>query len=434
MTVRIDRIDGRRGFFRPGDEILSIGSRPVEDQLDALFLTEGDGRARFAIRRDGRLLSRTIPLAELARRRAVFQDMRFIRCRSKCIFCFMDQMPPGMRSSLYEKDDDYRLSFLFGNFVTLNDVRDRDLARILDLRLSPLYVSVHAVRGSVRARLFGRPMRRDILEDLRRLARGGIRMHAQIVLVPGVNDGAVLRETVRELSALRPSCLTAAIVPVGVTAHRAGLPRLRRPTVAESRALIDWVAREQERFRKRHGGDRFLHLADEFYLTANRILPPAEAYEDFPQLSNGVGTCRHFLMRLAEDIERANARGSRLKRVSVATGVLGARFLRRYAEPLLSAMRPPVSLRLIVVRNRLFGPSVTVSGLLCGRDIVRAARRSRVTGCLVIPPNAVNHEGRFLDDMRLVDIERELGVPVVLARSTFLDTRVVSKCRKEYAS
>ncbi len=433
MTVRIERIDGKRGFFRPGDEILSIGTRAVEDQLDALFLTAGDGKARFAIRRDGRSMSRTLPLAELSRQGAVFREMKFIRCRSKCIFCFMDQMPPGMRPSLYEKDDDFRLSFLFGNFITLNDLRDRDLARILDLRLSPLYVSVHAVRRSVRERLFGRPMRRDIMKDLRRLARGGIRMHAQIVLVPGVNDGAALRETVRELAALHPACLTAAIVPVGVTGHRAGLPLLRRPGVAESRALIDWAAREQERYRVRFGGERFLYLADEFYLAANRVLPPADAYGDFPQLSNGVGACRDFLMRLAGDIERARPRAP-LKRITVATGALGARFLRRYAEPLLEEMRPPVSLRLVVVRNRLFGPSVTVSGLLCGRDIVRAARRSRISGCLVIPPNAVNHEGRFLDDLRAADIARELGVPVVVARSTFLENRVANQCRKGCSS
>ncbi len=431
MTVRIDRINGTQGFLRSGDEIVSIDERPVRDQLDVLFLTAGDGKARFAVRRGGRLLARVLPLAAVARQRPVFEDMRFIPCRSKCIFCFMDQMPPGMRPSLYEKDDDYRLSFLFGNFVTLNDIRDRDLERIVELRLSPLYVSVHAVRPGVRERLFGRPLRRDILADLRRLARGGIRMHAQIVLVPGINDGGTLRETVRELAALHPACESAAIVPVGVTAHRARLPRIRRATAAECRELIDWAAGERERLRARFGTTCFLHLADEFYLTANRVLPPAETYGDFAQLSNGVGTCRHFLMKLEDDLERASARGRLPQRITVATGVLGARFLRRYAVPLLSKSRPPVSLRIVAVRNRLFGPAVTVSGLLCGRDIVDAARRSRIRDCLVIPPSAVNYEGRFLDDMSARDIERELRVPVVVARSTFLEHRVANKCRKE---
>ena len=431
MTVRINRVDGKPGFFRPGDEILTIGSRPIEDQLDALFFTAGEGKARFTVRRGGRLRARTLTFAAFARERIVFDAMRFIPCRSKCIFCFMDQMPAGMRPSLYEKDDDYRLSFLFGNFITLNDVRERDLARIIELRLSPLYVSVHAVRKSVRERLFGRPMRRSIVEDLHRLASAGIVMHAQIVLIPGINDGAALRETVRELAALYPACRSVAIVPVGVTKHRTGLPRLRRVTVAESRALLDWAERERDRLKKRTGGDCVLHLADEFYLATNRTLPPTDEYGDFPQLSNGVGACRSFLIQLERDIERAKRRAKNPQCVTVATGVLGAKFLRRYAAPLIAERLPSLSLRLLVVRNRLLGPAVTVSGLLSGGDIVRAAGRDRAAGCLVIPPNAVNHDGRFIDDMKVRDIQRELGIPVIVARSTFLENLVAKGCRKE---
>jgi putative radical SAM enzyme (TIGR03279 family) len=343
----------------------------------------------------------------------------------------MDQMPAGMRSSLYEKDDDYRLSFLFGNFITLNDIRERDLARIVELRLSPLYVSVHAVRRSVRERLFGRPMRRSIMKDLHRLASAGIIMHAQIVLIPGFNDGPVLRETVRRLAALYPACRSVAIVPVGITKHRAGLPPLRRLTVDESRKLLDWAERERSRFAARRGGDCFLHLADEFYLATNRVLPSADTYGDFPQLSNGVGACRSFLIQLERDMDRAKRRAKNPRCVTVATGVLGAGFLRRYAAPLMAERLPELSLRIIVVRNRLFGPAVTVSGLLSGRDVIRAARRGRAAGCLVIPPNAVNHDGRFIDDLSVRDIERDLGIPVVVAHSTFLESRVVKCCRKE---
>ncbi len=429
MTVRIDRVDGAPGFFQPGDEILSIGSRRIEDQFDALFFTAGEGKARFSVLRGGRVRSRTLTFAAFARARIVFDAMSFIPCRSKCVFCFMDQMPAGMRPSLYEKDDDYRLSFLFGNFITLNDVRERDLARIAALRLSPLYVSVHAVRKSVRGRLFGRPVRRNILEDLRRLARAGVVIHAQIVLVPGINDGAALRETVRELAALYPACASIAVVPVGVTRHRSGLARLRRVTVAESRALLDWAAGERDRLKRVTGGDCVLHLADEFYLMAGRVLPPAADYGDFPQLSNGVGAGRSFLIRLERDIERAKRRADLPRGVAVATGVLGARFLRRYAEPLIAERLPSFSLRLVVVPNILFGPTVTVSGLLSGADIARAARRHRDARCLVIPPNAVNHEGRFIDDMNARDLERELGIPVVVARSTFLENRVARACK-----
>jgi putative radical SAM enzyme (TIGR03279 family) len=430
MTVCIDRVDGKRGFFRPGDEIVAIDSRRIEDQLDALFLTAGEEKVRFTLRRRGRLISHTLTGAAFTREGVVFEAMRFIPCRSKCIFCFMDQMPAGMRPSLYEKDDDYRLSFLFGNFITLNDVREKDLARIIELRLSPLYVSVQAVQERIRERLFGRPTRRNILEDLRRLARAGIVLHAQVVLVPGVNDGAALRETVRELAALYPACASIAVVPVGVTRHRTGLPLLRRVTVAESRALLEWAGRERDRLKRRTGGDCLLHLADEFYLATNRVLPSAGEYGDFPQLSNGVGSCRFFLMQLERDIERAKRRAGNPRCVTVATGVLGARFLRRYALPLIAGRMPSLSLRILVVRNRLLGPGVTVSGLLSGADIVRSARRARVEGCLVIPPNAVNHAGRFIDDINARAIERELGIPVVVAHSTFLENRVARMCRK----
>jgi NifB/MoaA-like Fe-S oxidoreductase len=235
---------------------------------------------------------------------------------------------------------------------------------------------------------------------------------------------------VRELAALYPACASIAVVPVGVTRHRTGLPRLRRVTVAESRALLDWAGRERDRLRRRTGGDCLLHLADEFYLATNRVLPSAGEYGDFPQLSNGVGSCRAFLMQLERDIERAKRRAGNPRCVTVATGVLGARFLRRYALPLIAERMPSLSLRLLVVRNRLLGPAVTVSGLLSGADIVRSARRNPAAGCLVIPPNAVNHGGRFIDDMNARDIERELGIPVVVAHSTFLETRVARMCRK----
>lgn len=431
MTVRIKRVAGTSSFFKPGDEIVTIGSRPAEDQLDVLFRTAGPGSARFTIRRGTRTRSRVLTFAEFARSRLVFDEMRFLRCRSNCIFCFMDQMPRGMRASLYEKDDDYRLSFLFGNFVTLNDVGDRDIARIIRLGLSPLFVSVHAVRAAVRERIFGRPTRRDIMEDLARLARAGIVLHTQIVLVPGVNDGAVLRDTVRKLFRLYPACRSVAVVPVGLTKHRSELPLLHGVTPGEARALITWAARENARLAQTTGGEAFIQLADELFLATGRALPPAAAYGDFPQLANGVGLCRHFLAALEEDIARLSRRRPAQASLTIATGTIGARFMRRYVIPLLERRLPRVSLRILVVRNTVFGPAVGVSGLLSGQDILRAAHRalSKVE-CLVIPANAVSHEGIFLDDLKPADLERELGVPVIAARSTFLESRVLRRCNE----
>jgi putative radical SAM enzyme (TIGR03279 family) len=431
MTVRIERVDGTSGFFKPGDEIISIDARPVRDQLDVLFLTAGEKHVRFTIRRGPRSLSREVTAEGLSRARLALEGMRFLRCGSACIFCFMDQMPPGLRRSLYEKDDDYRLSFLFGNFVTLNDVRERDLERIIRLHLSPLYVSVHAARRRVRERIFGRPLRRDIMEDLSRLAKAGIVLHAQIVLVPGVNDRSVLRDTVRRLFSLHPACRTVAIVPVGLTAHRDELPPLRRLTPTEARTLIDWAEIERRRLARITGGEPFVHLADEFYLMANRTLPTAESYGDYPQLSNGVGLCRHFLEALEADLERLRRRPARRVSLTLATGTLGARFMRRYALPAVAQRAAGVSIRVLPVRNRLFGPQVGVSGLLSGGDIIRAARRAGpLRGCLVIPPNAVNHEGLFLDGLRTRDVERALAVPVIAARSTFLENAVTRRCAR----
>lgn len=431
MGAKIARVEGVSRFFRAGDEIVSIDGRAVADQLDAVYLSSGDGAARIAIERGGDRFTRKVSLDSFARSRIVFEEMRFMRCRSRCLFCFMDQMPAGLRPSLYEKDDDYRLSFLYGNFVTLNDVTERELDRIASLRLSPLFVSVHAVDRRVRERIFGRRMRRDIVRDLRRLARAGVAIHAQIVLVPGVNDGPALERTVETLGRLYPGCRSVAIVPVGVTAHRRGLPKLRRPSAAQSRLLVAWAERLRERWRRRTGGESFLHLADEIYLASGRALPAAERYDGYPQLSNGVGMCRLFLEELEADAALLARRRRAFDGPVVVTGELGARFLRRYAEPLLARALPGFRLRLLRVPNELFGPRVGVSGLLVGRDIIRAAGRRRgARGCLVIPGNSLDHEGRFLDDLRPADVARALDRPVVVARRTFLEPAVVRRCAK----
>jgi putative radical SAM enzyme (TIGR03279 family) len=430
MTARIARVLGTSSFFKPGDEIILIGSKRVADQLDVLFRTEGTGKARVTIRRSERTRSRVLSMRSFQRARLVFEKMRFIRCRSKCIFCFMDQMPPGLRESLYEKDDDYRLSFLFGNFITLNDVHDTDIRRIIELRLSPIYISVHATEARARKRIFGRSMRRDIMKDMERLARAGITIHAQIVLVPGVSDGAVLRETVRRLFDLYPSCRSVAVVPVGLTKHRQALPLIDAVSKADSRKLIAWAEQEREKFEAQTGGDRFLHLADEFYLSTDRKLPSEETYDGFPQLANGVGMCRFFLSQLEKDIARPKSRAAANASMTIATGTLGARFFRRSVIPLLEERVPTLALRILVVRNRLFGRTVTVSGLLSGADIMHAARHKRISGCLVIPRNAVNHDGYFLDGLRPADLSRDLNIPVLVPRSTFLENRIMKRCRE----
>jgi putative radical SAM enzyme (TIGR03279 family) len=431
MPVRVQRVGGKQTGFRRGDEIIAIDGTPVADQLDVIFLTaRGQPRARFTVRRGGVIFTRTITARGFDGARLEFEPMRFIRCRSKCIFCFMDQMPRGMRSSLYEKDDDYRLSFLFGNYVTLGDLTEREMRRIIDLGLSPLYISVHAIDKRVRARVFGRPLRRSIEHDMERLARHGIIMHAQIVVVPGVNDGRVLNDTVERLFRLYPECRSVALVPVGLTKHRKGLPRIRSVSRDEARAIIDWASGKRRTFLGRSGGRHFVHLSDEFYLLARRALPPMDAYDDFPQLANGVGMCRLFLDRLARDAARLASGPTQRARLAIITGALGARFMRRYVLPYVAEHLPSVRIDLIAVVNRLFGRVVGVSGLLAGADIQCAVQAHRpVRGCLVIPPNALNHDGLFLDDMTAGELGKALGIPVVVPDVTFLEPAVLKRCR-----
>jgi putative radical SAM enzyme (TIGR03279 family) len=409
---------------------VSINERPVEDQLDIVFLTEGETSRRFTVRRTGgEVVSRILSPGSFKRAKLVLEEMEFERCHSRCIFCFVDQMPNGLRPSLYEKDDDYRLSFLFGNYITLNDIGKRDIERILALHLSPLYISVHAIDRRVRERLFGRRLRRDIKKTIDTLARGGVTIHAQVVLVPGINDGAVLDETIEELFAFFPAVRSVAVVPVGLTDHRAGLPVIEPATERSARALIRWAEKKRESFEYKTGGERFLYLSDEWYLLARRVLPSYEAYGEFWQIANGVGICRRFIESVEHDAEKLRNRAAPPFGMTIVTGALGGRFMRRYVVPLLASRLPACRLQLLVVRNRLFGNRVGVSGLLAGRDIIRTfRRRGKATSCLVLPPNAVNHDGLLIDDLSPGDIGLELGVPVLMPEDTFLEDHVVRAC------
>lgn len=436
MPVRIASVCGKSRFFRPGDEILSIDSRPVEDQLDLLYLTQQEGTARFTIRRkNGNVIKRPLSIESFENARLVFEEMKFLTCRSKCIFCFVDQMPFGLRKSLYIKDDDYRLSFLFGNYITLNAIGEREVKKIIELKLSPLYVSVHAVDRKLRELLFGRRMRGSILRVMKRLARGGITMHAQVVLIPGINDGPALEETVSKLFGLYPACRSVAIVPVGLTRHRADLNPMRGVNEDEARAIINWAEVERREFANRTGGVHFLHLSDEFYLLARRVLPREHAYDGFPQLANGVGMCRLFVKRARRDIERLRRSGLSKSNMTIVTGAIGGLFLKRYVFPMITQQCPQLNIKPIIVRNNLFGRSVGVTGLLSGADIIQAVTRGGgVSGCLVLPPNALNHEGLLIDDCTPKDLEKELGARVFVPRDTFLENRIVRNCAGGAAS
>lgn len=430
MSVTVKSREGSSRTFGPGDEILSIDSRRVRDQLDLFFHTAGEGTAVFEIRKaDGRIMEKAVSLDRFRRAGLVFEEMKFKRCKSKCIFCFVDQMPRGLRRTLYFKDDDFRLSFLFGNYITLNDVSGRDIARIIDMHLSPLYISVHSVDPGIRERLFGKTLRRDILADIAELAAAGITMHAQIVLVPGINDGSVMEETVRRLFDHYPAVLSVSVVPVGLTGHRTGLVELRSVTAPEARRIIDSAGILRGEFLERTQGERFLHLADELYLLAGRKIPGETAYDGYPQIANGVGMCRDFIERTKADIERLRGKLQSKVRMTIVTGTLGGKFMRRYILPPVTAALPRIEIDLAVVRNRLFGASVGVSGLLAGEDMLHTIKNNiKTDGCIVLPPNALNCDGLLIDNKRPAHIGRALGARVLVPETSFLERRIIRAC------
>ena len=392
-----------------GDRILAINGRRLRDAIDFQFHA-ADGRLALDVERDGRRRAAALtrrPGLDLGIDLEAPRPGEISTCANKCVFCFIHQLPRGMRRSLYVKDDDFRLSFLHGNYITLTDLDEAALQRIVDQRLSPLYVSVHATDPDLRHALLGRPRASaDILPRLERLAKAGIRMHAQIVLCPGLNDGVHLERSVRELAPLHPHVVTAAVVPVGLTRHRERLPALRTLTDDEARGLVRTVEAWQADFRRTLGG-RFVFLGDEVYLQAGAPLPPAAAYEGFPIAEDGIGLVRRFEDGLVRARRRHRAVAGRA--VTIVSGTLYASRLER----LLRAAAPGA--RVVAVPNAFFGGSVAVAGLLTGQDIQRTLAAVPDLGEAVLVPTVAlrDGEGVFLDDLTPADLTRHLGVPVV---------------------
>jgi putative radical SAM enzyme (TIGR03279 family) len=422
-TVRPGSPAARAGL-RAGDRVLAVDGLAPEDALDVMVAI-AEERFEVGYGRGGRRR-----LARVSRRMgqdwgARLEPPPLRRCGNRCRFCFVDQMPPGLRPSLYVKDEDYRHSFLYGNYVTMSNVSGRDVERIKRLRLSPLYISVHATDERVRRDLLGRARTLPILPLLKSLTAAGIVLHTQAVVCPGVNDGRVLEKTVSDLGRLRPGVRSLAIVPVGLSGHRAGLPVLRAIDAAQAAGLVKKVRVWQEGFR-RTGPMRFVYATDEWYLRAGLPVPAAGAYDGFPQIENGVGIVRQFLDGCRAACRRLPARATPARRVLVPVGILAAGVVERALKPL--ARMPGVSLEVVPVPNRLFGESVTVTGLLGGADLaaalagkIRGATRVLIAGDMVR-----DGEDVFLDDLSLGDLGRSLHArvkqvnsPAELVRAVF---------------
>jgi putative radical SAM enzyme (TIGR03279 family) len=398
----------------PGDTITEIDGTPINDFLDFYIAAFGPKHTVMVLRGDA--------CHEIALRRGIAEDtgaetgLEGLKpCDNRCIFCFVDQLPPDLRPELYFKDEDYRLSFLHGNYLTLTNLRPADERRIVEMHLSPLYVSVHTTDEGVRGRLLGRRPKVPVLNALARLGRQGIRFHTQIVVVPGFNDGENLRRTLGDLSRLHRMILSISVVPVGLTRHRQRLPELRPVDRDLAVAIVDHVAKLNAAMRKKIGRG-VVCASDEMFTLADLEIPPASYYDDFPQIENGVGLVRQLVDEAKTVRVPSSLRG---KHVRFVTGYLarpyieevGARFTRR-----------GLRVEVVAVENTLLGPTVTVSGLLPGKAMIDALRRMPRCDAIVLPPDVVNADNVTLDDIHVSLIGSGLATPVVVAHSSLKQT------------
>jgi putative radical SAM enzyme (TIGR03279 family) len=410
-----------RAGVRAGDELVAIDGVPIRDGIDVAYalgaLDEGD-ECEWGLEREGQALPVSLPCERPDALGIEIAPDAVRTCPNRCVFCFIDQLPPGLRDSLYVKDEDYRLSFAFGNYVTLTNLSDDDYERIAEQRLSPLYVSVHATDDRVRRQMLGSPGAPSVLEALGRLAADGIEVHTQIVVCPGRNDGEVLEATLNDLASLGGAVRSIAIVPVGLTAHRGGLAAVRAVTPDGAAALVDAVERWQERFREARGR-AMAYAADELYLLAGRELPPIEAYEDLPQLENGVGLLRSFEADFNDRVGWLAGKIADPVRVTVVTGTLAAPFLERVIVPALAGVG--VDGRVLAVENTLMGTPVTVAGLLPGADLARAIGDAPAADLFLVPGEALNEDGLTLDGMTVEAVARAAGGRRVVATNDLID-------------
>ncbi len=404
VAVDPDSPLGKR--VRVGDRLLSIQGQAVRDELDLAFLSaetqvrveylrQGESEPkRFRVRKDW---DESLGVE--------IEPLRPRRCRNHCIFCFIDQNPPGLRKALYLKDEDFRLSFSHGHYITGTSLKPDDLDRIVAQRLSPLYVSVQATDPDLRGRMLGlRPTdpARPILPMLRHLAEERLAFHTQVVLCPEWNDGAQLERTLNDLEALGEAVLSVAVVPVGLTDHRDGLEPLRLFTPEEARAVIAQLEPRQARHLEERD-ERWVLLADEMYLLADRPIPPYNEEERECQIENGVGMVANFLDGWQEEAAHLPSRLERPLRVAVLTAALGRKVLEPVVERLNAIEN--LTVEMVAVTNTLFGSGVTVSGLLGGRDFDRALGDLRDCDLAMLPANALRPEDdRFLDDLTLDDL------------------------------
>jgi len=410
-----DGIGAEIGLLK-GDKIVAFDGKKVEDILDYSYY---DSLERFvmSVERDGKIEDYEIIKDEWEMLGLDFEDECYLSprwCRNKCVFCFVDQLPEGMRKTLYVKDDDYRLSFATGNYVTLTNVSDSEIERIIEKRFSPIYISVHATDEALRRYLLGNKNASDIMPMLKRLADGGIVMHTQVVMCKGLNDGKHLEKTVKDLAALYPQVKSLAVVPVGLTEHRGGLSDVQPIDGQCAAETIDFTEGFNREFYKKHG-ENFVYCSDEMYVIAERTVPDDEYYGNYEQIENGVGLIREFTRDVKSALKLALS--AKKEKFAVITGISAYEYLFEAVENVKRTF-PKADITVYPVRNTFFGESVTVAGLLTGVDLLRAINTLE-EGVTVLLPRVMlkEFEEVFLDGMTVDELREKTGRNIVIVEA-----------------
>lgn len=403
--------------WESGDRIIAIGGIEITDLIDYQFQIAEEYLEVLIVKKDGSPL-----IFELEKDYDENLGVSFTsiindeirQCHNRCLFCFVDQLPMELRPTLYVKDDDYRYSFLQGTFVTLTNISPKDLERIVSLRLSPLYVSVHTTNPELRVKMLRNKNAAKLMEYLKVFAKQGIEIHTQIVLCAGVNDGLELKKSIEDLSQLWPSARSLAVVPVGLTKFREGLANVRAITLEIAKETIEMISNYQNQFLQELG-TRFVYLSDEFYLQTGEEIPAAETYEDFPQLENGVGLVRLFIDEFYEALDKLQYPSAVQKRYLIVTSCAAAPVITGLIDQ-LNQLITGISLHVAIIENHFLGSTVTVAGLLSGSDLVAgllSILKKEKYSAILLPDIILNKDGLTIDNFTKIQLEEDLGIKTI---------------------
>ena len=419
--MKITTIDvagtGHECGLQPGDEIQRINGAPVRDILDYRFLIADDA-IEMEVRRGGEQIIFDIEKDADDSLGLNFEPLKIRRCGNDCIFCFVDQNPQNMRSTMYFRDEDFRLSFLSGHYVTLSNMSRADLERIVHQRLTPLFISVHATEPGMRKFLLGIQFDDRLLDKFDYLTQNGIELHTQIVLCPELNDGEILRRTLFDLERYYPHLRSVAVVPVGLTRHREGLTAIKPVTKEYAKNFLRIADEYAAKFHQRLGLN-FVYPSDEFYIMAGEPIPPASRYDAFEQMENGVGMLRDLVDDFNNrQLQRFPQRLLRRTKVTLVTATLAGEFIAENILPRLQQIKN-FTPELAVVTNRFYGDTIRVTGLLTGQDIFAELKARDLGAAVFLPKSCLNDKQVFLDDWTLTGLQEKLGVPVVPLKNDF---------------